>query len=186
MAARAKTSEADIVAAARDLIAAHGAEHLSLQAVAEAVGIRAPSLYKHFDDRAALIAAVREAALHDLAASIAPHARTLPPAAALAEMGRAFRRFARAHPRLYPLLFAGNGAPTEAGRAALAPVLAVLTPLTGPARALDGARALSAYLHGFMAMELGGTFQLGGSIDAAFEFGLAALIAGLPASPAGY
>ena len=47
-----KTSTAGIVAAARDLLAKRGVEALTMQSVGERVGVRGPSLYKHFADRA--------------------------------------------------------------------------------------------------------------------------------------
>lgn len=40
---------------AMNLLAGHGADHVTMEAVAEGVGIRAPSLYKHFKNRAELM-----------------------------------------------------------------------------------------------------------------------------------
>jgi hypothetical protein len=50
--------------------------------------------------------------------------------------------------------------------------------VVGQERALDAARTLAAWLHGFASMELAGAFRLGGDVDAAFEFGVAAVIDG--------
>ena len=44
-----KASNAAILAAARAIVASEGDEGLSLNAVADAVGVRAPSLYKRFE-----------------------------------------------------------------------------------------------------------------------------------------
>lgn len=179
MPAPAKTSDAEIVAAARAIIAESGIAELTLQRVAAAVGVRAPSLYKRFDDRAALLAAVRETLLAELADVLAAEAGHTPPAAAVSAMGRAYREHAGRLGPLYPLLFASIGPPSPAALAALAPVMAALNALVAPADALAAARTLTAFLHGFVTMEANASFQMPGSIDEAFGFGLAAVIKGV-------
>lgn len=180
MPAIAKTSDEAVVKAARKLLEKRGAAALTMQAVADAVGVRAPSLYKRFPDRDALLDATAEhsaAELRDLiaAADEAPSAK-----AALTEMARAYRAFARKKPQSYGLLFADRSAaagPTVAVRAAaVAPVLARLAPLVGDKKVLHAARLLTAWLHGFVSMELAGAFKLGGDLDEAFEYGLKTLL----------
>ena len=51
--------------------------------------------------------------------------------------------------------------------------------LVGETHALDAARTLTAWMHGFTSMELAGAFRLGGEVDAAWEFGLDRVVAGL-------
>ncbi len=179
MAPPAKTSRARIVAAARAIIAERGVEALSLQQVAAAVGVQAPSLYKRFDDRAALLAAVRDSLLEELAGVLAEHASGRPAGAALAAMGQAYRAFARRLDRLYPLLFASGGPPSPAALSALAPLLRILDAEVGQAHALQAARTLTAFLHGFVTLELNASFQMPGSIDDAFGYGLNAVINGV-------
>ena len=179
----AKTSDADIVAAARAVIAARGLDALSLQQVAAAVGIKTPSLYKRFDDRAALLAAVQDDVLRELARVLSDAAASgSTPQQGLLAMGQSYRAFACTHARLYPLLFGSGGAPSPAARAAIAPVMAALVALLGAASALPAARTLTAFLHGFVTMELSGNFQMGGSIDEAFAFGLDAVMRGVGSS----
>ncbi len=180
-AAPAKTSDADIVAAARAVIAARGLDALSLQQVAAAVGIKTPSLYKRFDDRAALLAAVQDDVLLELARVLGDAAASgSTPQDGLHAMGRSYRAFAATHARLYPLLF-GSSEPSPAARAAIAPVMTALIALLGAPLALPAARTLTAFLHGFVTMELSGNFQMGGSIDDAFDFGLDAVMRGIGA-----
>jgi hypothetical protein len=50
--------------------------------------------------------------------------------------------------------------------------------LVGPDRALEAARTLVAWSHGFVSMELAGAFRLGGDVDAAFGFGADAVLRG--------
>ena len=176
-----KTSDAAIVAAARRIVAAEGLENLSLQAVAEAVGIKTPSLYKRFTDRAALVDAVREDVILSLADRLKKVAAKRDPAQVLRAMANEYRRFAQREPRLYRLVLASGDEPSPAARAAVAPLLETLTALLGHERALPAARTLTAFLHGFATMEIGGSFQFGGSVDDAFDFGIKTLLAGLEA-----
>jgi hypothetical protein len=57
----------------------------------------------------------------------------------------------------------------------VAPLLEACTTLVGPGHALDAARLLTAYVHGFTSMDLAGGFGLGGDIDAAFRWGVETL-----------
>jgi AcrR family transcriptional regulator len=164
------------------MVARDGAGDLSLADVADAVGIKAPSLYKRFADRAALIEAVRESVLKDLADALAA-AKNRDPGRRLIVMARAYRRFAVENPLLYPLVVVSGRPPTATGQQALAPVLATLTEIVGGEHALSAARLLTAYLHGFVTMEISRSFQLGGSVDAAFAFGLEAIMRGLGLPP---
>ena len=108
--ALAKTSDGDIVAAARALIADHGVDRLSLAGVAAVVGIKAPSLYKRFADRAALIDGVREDALNTGPAAVLEDAARHPdPGKQLVAMAHAYRRFGKDEPELYRLIPASGG-----------------------------------------------------------------------------
>jgi AcrR family transcriptional regulator len=178
--ARARTSLPDIVAAGRALLEAGGLDAVTMQAVAERVGVRAPSLYKHVRDRAALIAAIADTALDELAGIMAPLAVDPDPAAGMRSAATAFRAFAHEHPRTYEILFANlpdsaRGSP-ERNAAAAAPVLSLAARMVGPERALEAARLVTAFAHGFISMELAGAFRLGGDVDAAYRYGVDVLV----------
>ena len=189
--ARARTSDPAIIAAARDLLEGGGLEAVSMAGIAERVGVRAPSLYKHFGDRRGLLAAVAtQVALdlgRELAAAVEPAG--LDPSAKLDALATAYRSFALAKPRAAALLFAGlapgvEPAP-EANATASRPVLHVAEALVGPASALAAARVLTAFAYGFTSMESAGAFRLGGNVEDAYRLGISVLLAGLERSAAG-
>lgn len=183
MPAPAKVTDDEVVAAARRLVDEGGASALSMQAVADEVGVRAPSLYKRFADRGALLGAVQRQLFAELGhklelAAARPGARL-----AIEAMAHGYRAFARAHPHLYTLMFADDvphdDAGDEARRLAAQPLVSRLARTLGPDRALPAARVLTAFIHGFVSMELQGAFRLGGDVDEAFALGLELLLSSL-------
>jgi AcrR family transcriptional regulator len=178
-----KTSDQAIIAAARKLVRQHGRDGFAMSDVASAVGIRAPSLYGRFADRAALVAAVELSLWQELGAALARAPHRSQPAATLTELARAYRAFAKANPREYALMFDPRSQRSEEGTrartASLSRALPFFAALVGEADALVAARVLTPFLHGFVAMELGGAFRFGGGLDEAFEHGVATILAGL-------
>ena len=59
----------EIVAAARELLEQEGADALSMRRLADRIGIRAPSIYKHLPDKRALENALISAGFEELAAA---------------------------------------------------------------------------------------------------------------------
>lgn len=183
MPAQPKTTDAQIVQAARDLVEQAGREGFSMSDVASAVGVRAPSLYGRFKDRASLLAAVESQVCADLAALLARTTRGSNPQETLMVQAQAVRRFAKRHPNSYSMLFDIRSAPSDEGTAAraaaLAPMMPSLVALVGEKDALAAARVLIPFLHGFVSMEIGHAFRLGGALDAAFKRGIATILRGL-------
>jgi AcrR family transcriptional regulator len=178
--ARARTSPAEIVAAGRELLEAGGLDAVTMQAIAQRVGVRAPSLYKRFPNRNALVSAIAADALTDLGRQLAPHAQDADAAAGLRSAADAFRAFAHANPRAYELLFANvppdARGPEDLNALAASPVLELAQRLVGPKRALEAARLMTAFAHGFVSMELSGAFRLGGDVDTAYHYGVDVLV----------
>ncbi len=181
--ARARTSLPEIVAAARDLLEADGPEAVTMLVVGERVGVRGPSLYKWIPSRGALLAEIGAATLDDLAREIDPLSRNPDPAAGLRAIATAYRAFAHAHPRSYELLFlnqpTGARPPVERFAIAADPVIALAAQLVGTERALEAARLITAFAHGFVSMELTGAFRLGGDVDRAYDYGVSVLVEAL-------
>lgn len=178
MAAPDKTSLNEIVLAARALLEQDGLGGLTMQAVALRVGVRPPSLYKRVANREAIIRLVAEATFTDLT-------KRLNAAVSPAELARVFRRFGHEQPAAFQLIMApGNGVPVAAPEFAAAASEAVIRyagELAGEERALEAARTLVAWAGGFVSMELNGGFNLGGDVDRAWEFGVAAILKAIAA-----
>jgi len=169
-----RTTTAEIIAAGRDLLEEAGLAGLTMQSVALRVGVRAPSLYKRVRDRDALIAAVAEATVADLTDRLEASDRSLE------GLARVYRAFAHDRPEGFRLMF-GATAPQESLDRAGLMIVHSAGELAGEAHALDAARLVTAWVTGFIHMELAGAFRLGGDVDVAFDYGLTALRRGLGA-----
>ncbi len=177
-----KTSSADIVRAARQMVAKDGLTMLSLAAVAQAVGVRAPSLYKRFADRAALVRAVALEVVGDLARLAEAAAVTGSATEDLRAIAHAQRAYAHKWPRLERLVFSNDPAAelrAEAYPRTVTTLRERVAMLVGPRDALPAARMLVAFTHGFLSMEIAGAFRLGGDLDEAFAFAVDRLLASL-------
>ncbi|HWB66778.1 MAG TPA: TetR/AcrR family transcriptional regulator [Mycobacteriales bacterium] len=93
----------EIITAARRLLAEAGdADAVSMRAVADAVGVTSPSLYLHFADKDALIAAVVADVFTELDAAMLEAADGITdPLERLRAFGLAYVRFALSHPQHY-------------------------------------------------------------------------------------
>lgn len=167
-----RTTVDDIVAAARVLLDMGGPARVTMQAVAERVGVRAPSLYKRVRDREALLALVGAAVADDL------RGRLEAAGDHIEGLARAYRAFAHEHPEGFRFLLGGPTDPAVLAGVS-EPVLRIARASVGDDHALDAARLITAWATGFLTMELAGAFRLGGDIDAAFAYGLERLIAAL-------
>jgi AcrR family transcriptional regulator len=180
-----RTSLEEIIRAGRDILESDGMAGLTMQAVADRVGVRAPSLYKRVRSRDHLIGIIAEATVRDLGDRLNDLTPGADPPADLGRLARAFRAFAHEHPAGYHLIFAPGPEATRPSMESLSysvtPLLKVVTQLAGPADALAGARLITAWANGFVSMELAGAFNLGGDIDEAYEFGIARIAAALSA-----
>lgn len=180
----AKTSRPKLIGYARALIEQSGADALTLGAVATAAGVKAPSLYKHFADRAALLKAVELGVINDLEAVLRAGTTGQTANQRLHSMSMAYRRFAIEHPNGYALIFSRNAFNdtelAEASRFAVQPLFEELQKAGVSAeQILPLSRTLTAFLHGFVSMESARAFRLGGSVDGAFEAGLSTILSGL-------
>ena len=187
--ARGRTSADAIVAAGRELLEAGGLDAVTMQAIAGRVGVRAPSLYKRFPSRGALIATMTGDILGELGAFLDLPGDPGDPAVEIRRLAAGYRSWALGHPRAYALAFMDlppdHRPPVEANARASAPLIELTTRLVRPEQALEAARLVTAFAHGFVSMELGGAFRLGGDVDAAYGFGVDVIVGALTAPPFG-
>lgn len=168
----ARSSRAtEIVAAARMVLESEGAEALTMRALADRLGMRAPSLYKHFRDKAALETALIEEGLAEMGAVLHEAIERPGRRSPLASLLAAYRRQGNATPNLYRLATAGR-----LDRAALAPGLEdwagePFLRVTGdPHRS----QALWSFAHGMVILEIDGRFRDGSDLDRTWKAGAAA------------
>ncbi|WP_027347042.1 TetR/AcrR family transcriptional regulator [Hamadaea tsunoensis] len=177
-----RTSLDEIIRTGREILESDGLGRLTMQAVADRVGVRAPSLYKRVRNRDDLVRLIAEAILLDLTGRLEAVADGGDPRRELGRLAHALRAFAHAQPAGYRLVFTwGPPDPATLTRSS-APILRVAARLAGPDHALPAARTITAWAHGFIGMELAGAFNLGGDLDVAFDFGIAALAEALTAA----
>jgi AcrR family transcriptional regulator len=174
MPAHAQTSTAAIVAAGRRLLEERGPHALTMREIADAVGVRTPSLYKRVRDRSDLLRLIADDVADELTAAADAAAHSGDPTADLRAMLAGYRRFARANPAAYSLMYAQQQAAgaTERSERTSATLLRLVGELAGPRHALPAARMIVAWANGFISMELAGAFRLGGDLEQAWDFGL--------------
>jgi AcrR family transcriptional regulator len=165
-----------IVDAARELLESDGREGLTMRAVADRLGIRAPSLYKHVADKQELEALVTAEAFREQGAAMHAAVAELPPRgprrAALEAIARVYRSWALAHPHLYRLATEG---PLPRERLPEGLEAWAAEPVVRAAGSESRARAAWAFAHGMTILELDGRFPSDADLDEAWRSGIAAL-----------
>jgi AcrR family transcriptional regulator len=169
-----------VIEAACALADEEGPEALTLSHLADKLGVRAPSLFKHVaslqDLRSAVAARVYQELERETEAS----------GSDLLAMALAWRRWARAHPGMYALAarthLAGSAEQQQAGKVTLDRVLTAVREAS-PGDPVHGARAIRAMVHGFVLLEQAQGFGLDTPVEESFLHAMQALIRGLQAPP---
>jgi AcrR family transcriptional regulator len=170
-----KTAPKTIVQTAIELLESQGLEALSTRTLAQACGIKAPSLYRYFPDRPSLLHAIAAVAAQDLDAQLLNI--QLEPKAALHRAASLYLEFAQQHPALYEVLMQpqpSTGAPKKLWNTFLALVGAITNNPDDTANAV----AFWAFLHGYATLERNGAFGESGA-QGALLVGLETWLAGL-------
>jgi AcrR family transcriptional regulator len=165
------TRVVELVRTAHELLESEGPEALTMRRLAEVVGIRAPSIYKHLDGKAAVEVALVEDGLLDMGDAL--HRAVADPGdhRSVASLLGAYRSEASVRPALYRL--------TTASAFPRAALLAGLEDWAGePFFLVTGeaylAQALWAFAHGTMILELDNRFLAGSDLDLTWGVGAAA------------
>ena len=162
---------AETVAAARSVLEAEGAGALTMRRLADELGIRAPSLYKHFSGKAAVEAAVIEDALSDIGVATHRALHQPGPAGPLMNLLMAYRRYCVAHPNLYRLATGGH-----LPRESLPPGLEEWA--GNPWFVVTGdpslAQALWSFAHGMVILDLDDRYPPGSDLESTWRAGATA------------
>jgi AcrR family transcriptional regulator len=165
---RVRTPRArQIIGAARVLLEAVGSEGLTMRRLADELGIRAPSLYKHIDGRPALELALVEIGLDETGQAM--HAAVEGSSGdPVGDLLRAYRAMGSANPELYRLITAGSFP-----RAGLLPGLEAWAgePFFVAVGEPYLAQALWSFAHGALTLELDQRFADGSDLDRTWHAG---------------
>ncbi len=163
----------EVVEAARRILESEGPDALTMRRLGDALGIRAPSIYKHFPGKPAVELALIEDAMVELGHALHKAVADAEGLDAVAPLLATYRAHAVAHPNLYRL------ATTAAlSRHAMA---AGLEDWAGePFYLATGdpqvAQALWAFAHGMVVLELDDRFLPGSDLDRTWAAGAAAFV----------
>jgi AcrR family transcriptional regulator len=161
--------------AAERVLEREGLAAVTMRRLADELGIRAPSLYKHLAGKGEILTALQDRALARMAAALAGADGDL------GALAGAYRQWALAHPRLYEL---SARYPLDRDRLTPGVEDAAAAPLIRAAGGnIAAARALWGLAHGLVDLELAGRFPPAADIAAAWEYAISAL--GGPLPPAG-
>ena len=183
---RAGLDPVAVVAAGAVLADEVGFTGLTMGLLAERVGVRTPSLYKHVESLDALRHGISVQATREIGEVVARAAVGRSGPDAVRAIADAYRRWVLDHPGRYAATVRAPAADDEEGHRAGDEALQVfLDVLDGfglhGAQAIDAARMLRSALHGFVDLESAGGFGLPRDITRSFSFLVDTLIAGLRA-----
>ncbi|SDD91589.1 DNA-binding transcriptional regulator, AcrR family [Auraticoccus monumenti] len=164
-----------------------GFEQLSMGLLAERLGVRTPSLYRHVASQADLAHRIAVLAMTELADAVRDATQGRSEKEALAAGAHAMRTYVLIHPGRYA---AGNAAIVTGPEDPLVPAVGrVLESWTAmlhgyrldPDQSVHALRMLRSTLHGFAALEAIGSFQLDTDLDESFSWMLDFIDQGLRA-----
>ncbi|AXG81776.1 TetR/AcrR family transcriptional regulator [Streptomyces paludis] len=173
---RAGLAPAAVVAAGAALADEVGFDRLTMSLLAERVGVRTPSLYKHVGGQEDLNRRIAALALTEAADAVGGAVQGYAGRDALAAAARAFRAFVLAHPGRYAATVGvephGPDDPlAAAGQRLLGAFMAVLRGYEIAETDVDHAlRMLRSLCHGFATLQSAHAFQWSTDIDASFEW----------------
>lgn len=178
---------AAVVAAGAALADEVGLANLTMGLLAERVGVRTPSLYKHVGGQEDLNRRIAALALSEAADAVGGAVQGYTGRDALAAAARAFRAFVLEHPGRYAATIgvepSGPDDPLAiAGQRLLDAFMAVLRGYEVPESDVDHAlRMLRSLCHGFATLQVSNGFQWSADIDESFEWLIAFADRGLRA-----
>lgn len=173
-----------ILRTARQIIERDGLAKLSLRLLAEELGVSAPSLYRYFRNKKALLRAIAEETVEllfiELYAAMESESDVEQRPLAVA---KAYHRYAHAHPVAYQLVYVQPDPDllldTDYLVPKVLPLQALLIPLAGAEQSLAALRGLLAIIHGWVMLELANQLRRGGDLNQHFEQAVQTYLIGL-------
>ncbi|MDQ7807535.1 WHG domain-containing protein [Amycolatopsis sp. A133] len=184
---RAGLDAASVTAAGAALVDEVGFSGLSMGLLAERLGVKTPSLYKHVANQADLTHRIAVLAMNEFADAIRDAIQGRSGREALVAGAHAMRRYVLDHPGRYA---AGNVAGVHGPDDPLVPavqrVLASWAAMLhgyrlNPDQEIHALRMLRSTLHGFATLEAGGGFRIDTEVDDSFTWMLGFIDHGLKA-----
>jgi AcrR family transcriptional regulator len=181
-----QVSREAIIDKAQELIEIEGYERLTLNILAEALGVRAPSLYRYFKSKTELLQAVNTTTIEQLVAAlhtaVEQMANSSDPIGQFLALAKAYREFAFSHPIAYALAYT-NTLPElrideQHAVALVLPIQAIMAKIAGEEDSLTALRGALGLLHGYVILELAGQFRRGGDLSEAFARSVEAYLEG--------
>lgn len=173
---RAGLDAATVTEAAATLADEIGIERLSMNVVAERLGVKAPSLYKHVDGLAALTHRIAILSANEAGDALRDATQGRSGGEALAAAAQALRDYVQQHPGRYA---ATTGARPIDATDPLGPALErTLVSLRAVLRGyhlesgaeIHALRMLRSTLHGYATLEVAGGFQIDVDVDESFRW----------------
>jgi AcrR family transcriptional regulator len=173
---RAGLAPASVTEAGAALVDEAGFDRLSMGLLAERLGVKTPSLYKHVDSLADLTHRIAVLAMTEVGDTIRDATQGRAGSDALTAAAQALRTYVKEHPGRYA---AANGArptgPDDPFIAASDRVLASLSAVLrgyqlDPSQEIHALRMLRSMLHGFATLEAAGGFQIDTDVDESFTW----------------
>jgi AcrR family transcriptional regulator len=173
---RAGLTPASVTEAGAALADEIGFDQLSMGVLAERLGVKAPSLYKHVTSQAELAHRIAVLAMTEFGDAIRDAIQGQAGSDALAAGAQAMRTYVKQHPGRYA---AGNAArptgPDDPLIAATDRVLASWTAMLRgyriePSQEIHAMRMLRSVLHGFATLEAADGFQISTDVDDSFTW----------------
>ncbi|MEU8255685.1 WHG domain-containing protein [Micromonospora inaquosa] len=173
---KARLTPASVTEAAAALVDEVGFDNLSMGLLAERLGIKTPSLYKHVSSQADLAHRIAILAMTEAGAAIRDAIQGRSGSAALAAGAQAMRTYVREHPGRYAAANATRATGPDdpfipASERVLASWAAMLSGYgLDPAQEIHAMRTLRSVVHGFATLEAASGFQIDASVDESFTW----------------
>lgn len=185
---RAGLTQDRVVHEAEQMADEVGLREFTLAALAERLGVRQPSLYKHIDSMASLQRSISVRAKVELGDVLARAAVGRSGNDAIIAMSHAYRQWALRHPGRYVSAQVAPSPGDSDDEAASLAVVQIIADVLGAYKlegddAIDAIRALRSALHGFVTLESSGGFQLNVDVNRSYDRLIRGVIVALESWP---